>query len=94
MCVRVWSTRTRVWSTCDHAHANLPETLEARIVFKPMYTRISERGLCAEPCEQVTIREVQYHMLGYGHTVWEAGGLARVFVSQGACVSEPMRVCS
>ena len=31
-----------------------------------------------EPCAQVTIREVQYHMLGYGHTVWEAGGLPLV----------------
>jgi hypothetical protein len=46
-----------------------------------------------EPCEQVIIREVQYHMLGYGHTVWEAGGLAPVFVSPGGCVCERRRVC-
>jgi hypothetical protein len=26
-----------------------------------------------DDCQQVVIREVQYHMLGYGHTVWEAG---------------------
>ena len=46
-------------------------------------SRATFRAFTFEDSQEVVIREMQYHMLGYGHTVWEAGmPLARALIER------------
>ena len=60
-----------------------PEGIEEEEAMAFDASRAVFRAFTFEDGHEVVIREVQYHMLGYGHTVWEAA------IALGAWLRQP-----
>lgn len=64
--------RDEVLCAVVETETDAPEGVEEEEAMAFDASRATFRGFTFEDSQQVVIREVQYHMLGYGHTVWEA----------------------